>query len=182
MLDFRLLAGLVALALSSEAFVNVLELSETFERGSSLGRGLRSDSIDEVGEDLAIFKLDLVLAEVVQDGVDASDDTAGIIQGTSLLHVKLIGDGQVTTLSILSLLEELCVDDDSENRLWHERKEIFLEAKDFSEGPLGWQTALLHVVSEDAWVTLERRPVERSVGLLFNHLKIVSLISNFDFN
>ena len=82
--------------------MHVLELLVAFEGGGTLLRGHCTHCILEVAERAALIKLDLVVTftGVVQNGVDARDDATCVVQSARLLHVVVICDSRVTTLTI----------------------------------------------------------------------------------
>ena len=67
--------------------------------------------------------------------MDAGDDSAGVIERSGLLHVEVIGNGEVSPLAVLLLPEELSVDDDGETWLWHHLEQLILEAVNLTKGP-----------------------------------------------
>ena len=96
--------------------------------------------VQEVGQHAAFCKSNLIvsISKVVQYGVDASNDTARIVEDAGLLHVELVCDSKITSLTIFLLFQELSVDNHSDAGLGNEAKEVLLEAIDLAEGPLGW--------------------------------------------
>ena len=52
--------------------------------------------------------------------MDAGNDSAGVVKGSSLLHIVIVGNGKISSHSILLLPEELSVDDDGKDGLGHE--------------------------------------------------------------
>ena len=162
MLNLRLFRSLIALALRRSLSMHVLELCEILERRSALGRCLLTDLVVVVGEDTVLSESDLAvsLAQVVEDGVDASDHTASVVKNAGLLHVEVSSDVHISFLAILCLLQELSINDDGCNWLWKECEKLLIKAKDFTESPAVWKSAFAHVFSENFGVAFQRRPVE----------------------
>ena len=121
-LDFRLLTRLIALTLSSLLLMHILELSEVLEECGTFSWCNITRGVKEVRQDTAFVERDLIgsLTKVVQDGVNACDYTAGVVQNASLLHVELAGNCEIAFHTVLLLFQELSIDDDGDDRLWDE--------------------------------------------------------------
>lgn len=129
----------------------------------------------EVGKYGAFLEADLSFSDVVENRVDAGDNTACVVEHFCLFHVELAGDGHVTPHSVSGLLQELGVDDDSKAGLWDKGEKVLIKAIDLTETPRLLQAAPAHVFLENFRVAFERRPVEGnfvcfSSGLLVDHL------------
>ena len=161
-LDLRLLRSLIALPLRSSLPMHVLELGEILESGGSLSRCLLTDLVVVVGEDAAFSERNfgVALAQVVEDGVDASDDAACVVKDTGLLHVEVSRHVHISLLAIFLLLQELGINDDGCDWLGKECEKLLIEAKHFAEGPAARKAAFAHVFSENFGVAFQRRPVE----------------------
>ena len=153
-LNLRLLRSLIALTLRSSLPMHVLELCEILESRRTLCRGLSTDLAMVVGEDAALSKSDfgVSLAQVVENGVDASDDAASVVENAGLLHVVVGGDVHISLLAILLFFQELSIYDDGCDWLWKECQKLFIKAKHFPKGPVAWKSAFAHVFSEDFWI------------------------------
>ena len=142
--------------------MHVLELFEILESCGTLCRGLFTDLVMVVSEDAALSKSDfgVSLAQVVENGVDASDDATSVVKNCGLLHVVVGGDVHISLLAILLFFQELSIYDDSCDWLRKECQKLFIKAKHFPKGPVAWKSALAHVFSENFGVAFQRRPVE----------------------
>ena len=49
--------------------------------------------------------------------MDAGNDSTGVVKGSSLLHIVLVGHGKVSSYSILLLVKDLSVNDDGKDGL-----------------------------------------------------------------
>ena len=115
--------------------MHILEIDIGLKCSGAFLWGHRGNGCVHVSKDATLLQSDLAITKVVKDGMDAGNDAACVVEHVSLLHVVVIGDGGVATLSVLLLLEELSVDDHSEDRGRDECEEILLEAIDLTEVP-----------------------------------------------
>ena len=137
MFNLRLLRSLVALALSSLRLMYSLELSEILKISGSLSWCFFTSLINKSLEN-TISKLDFALSQIIKNGVNARNNTTGIVQDTCLLHIEIIGYAKVTLLTIGRFIENLCVNDHGENGCWDKSKQVLFKSVDFSESPLLW--------------------------------------------
>lgn len=153
--DILLIFSMGRLTLASENFVLLLEIFKVFKESSSLLGSLTGSLVSELSQ--GTFRLQLNLL-AVEHSVDASDNTASVVEYGGLLHVELVLN--ISRARLLVSHRVLSVEDDTEHGLGTHAEQLVLEAVDLAEAPGLGHAALGHVVKENLGVALKRRPVE----------------------
>lgn len=173
--DFFLLVGKLWVSFERENPMLLFKIVIILKESGDVSRWFAQSLHLEIIQSLSLLKHNML--RVVQDRVECGNNATRIVETAVLLHVEIACRVHGTTLQIFSFLQKLKIANNTNDRLWNERKKFLIEAKKLLELPVLGHAEVVHVLGEDFGVALEGWPLEnlRWVFVIY-HTKILWIL------